>query len=259
MEGSCQDRQPAKFSFRHRPKGSQVVYQFYREGSQKLARRLERLLSTSVQAWLREVRFGLRAGSFPDGYLFAFQERESCDLGYMHLEGHLVRAILQRLLGVDGPDAAYKELTLLQRGVLLGVVKGQLESLDLPAQVDFAKGQGPHPSPEAMHIAIRLRIGGVAGMLHLHLPPSMVGPRPSSPRLDEYSLTLTACLGEEELTLEEYLELECGDVVLLGSTKDPLPVYIGQRRWLRAKPGICGTRMGIQITDILHEGDRSCE
>ena len=257
MQGSCQESQPIKFSFRHRPKGSQVVYQFYREGSHKLARRLERLLGISVQAWLWEILSGLGVEAFPDGYLFAFREGDSC--GYIHMERHLAHLILQRLLGTDERNLGKRELTLLEQGVLRGAVKGGLEGLDLPTQIDWATCPEFYLAEDAMLIGIRLRIGSVAGMIHLYLPPSLVGPRPSSPRLEEHSLTLTACLGEGELTLKEFLELKCGDVVLLGSTRDPLTVYIGHRRWLRARPGISGRRIGIQITDILHEGDQACE
>lgn len=260
MQGTCQDSRPIKFSFRHRRKGSHAVYRFYQEGSQRLARRLERLLGISVQARVGEIRLGIWESTFCDGYVLAFREGDFGETGYIQIERQLVHLILQRLLGMEERvDWGNRELTLLQQGVLRSVVKGQLDNFALPTCVDLATFQGLHPSADSMLVGIRLQIGSLAGMMHLLLPQSLVGPRPSPPRLEERSLTLTACLGEGELTLTELLELKCGDVVVLGSTREPLPVYIGQRHWLQARPGIYGSHIGIQITDILHEGDRSCE
>lgn len=70
--------------------------------------------------------------------------------------------------------------------------------------------------------------------------------------LDPVKVNMHVELGKTEITVDDFLELVNGDVLVLNSQySDPVRVFVENEECFIAKPGIVGKNMGIQPLDIL--------
>lgn len=70
--------------------------------------------------------------------------------------------------------------------------------------------------------------------------------------LDPVKVNMHVELGKTEITVDDFLELVNGDVLVLNSQySDPVRVFVENEECFIAKPGIVGKNMGIQLLDIL--------
>lgn len=70
--------------------------------------------------------------------------------------------------------------------------------------------------------------------------------------LDHVKVNMHVELGKTEITVDDFLELVNGDVLVLNSQySDPVRVFVENEECFIAKPGIVGKNMGIQLLDIL--------
>ncbi|MDI9219204.1 MULTISPECIES: flagellar motor switch protein FliM [Clostridium] len=70
--------------------------------------------------------------------------------------------------------------------------------------------------------------------------------------IDPVEVNMHVELGKTEITVDDFLELVNGDVLLLNSQcSDPVRVFVENEECFIAKPGIIGKNMGIQLLDIL--------
>ena len=61
-------------------------------------------------------------------------------------------------------------------------------------------------------------------------------------------------LGEATVTVGELLELAVGDVIRLSARTDgPLLVRVGDKTKFHAKPGRVGSRLAVEITEVITE------
>ncbi len=59
-------------------------------------------------------------------------------------------------------------------------------------------------------------------------------------------------LGKTEITIDDFLKLVKGDVLILNSQcSDPVKVFVEDEECFIAKPGIIGKNMGVELLDIL--------
>lgn len=59
-------------------------------------------------------------------------------------------------------------------------------------------------------------------------------------------------LGKTEITIDSFLKLVRGDVLVLNSQcSDPVKVFVEEEECFIAKPGVLGKNMGIELLDIL--------
>lgn len=59
-------------------------------------------------------------------------------------------------------------------------------------------------------------------------------------------------LGKTEITIDDFLKLVKGDVLILNSQcSDPVKVFVENEECFIAKPGVIGKNMGVEILDIL--------
>ncbi|PKL11401.1 MAG: flagellar motor switch protein FliM, partial [Spirochaetae bacterium HGW-Spirochaetae-6] len=67
----------------------------------------------------------------------------------------------------------------------------------------------------------------------------------------DVAVDISAELGETDITMQEALDLQTGDVIRLSGHKinSDVILKIGKKPKFRCKPGIFGKRIGIQITD----------
>lgn len=71
-------------------------------------------------------------------------------------------------------------------------------------------------------------------------------------RLDIVEVNVSAQLGTEEITVDDFLKLRIGDIITLSNkTSDPVKVLVENKPYYYGKPGISGKNMGIQILDII--------
>lgn len=70
--------------------------------------------------------------------------------------------------------------------------------------------------------------------------------------LEPVKVNMHVELGKTEITVDDFLELVNGDVLVLNSQySDPVRVFVENEECFIAKPGIVGKNMGIQLLDIL--------
>jgi flagellar motor switch protein FliM len=71
-------------------------------------------------------------------------------------------------------------------------------------------------------------------------------------RLNIVEVIISAELGTEEITVDDFLRLTVGDIITLKSkTADPVKILVEDKPYYYAKPGILGKNMGVQILDII--------
>lgn len=71
-------------------------------------------------------------------------------------------------------------------------------------------------------------------------------------RLNIVGVEMEATLGESNISVEEFLQLSIGDVITLDNkATDPVKLYIEDKSYYYAKPGIIGKSRGVEILDII--------
>lgn len=71
-------------------------------------------------------------------------------------------------------------------------------------------------------------------------------------RLNVVEVNISAELGTEEITIDDFLKLRLGDIIKLkNKTDDPIRVLVEDKPYCYGKPGVLGKNMGVQILDII--------
>jgi flagellar motor switch protein FliM len=132
-------------------------------------------------------------------------------------------------------------------------------------------------------ITMRLKIGEAEGMMNIAIPHLSVEPivnkistrywfttngesrgdgdeKLLEKRIENASVLLKVVLGECEVTVEEFTDLQKGDVMRLGRlTEQPMEMYVGNKHIFSVKPGVKKNRIAVKIVDIVRKGDESDE
>ncbi|MDD4587215.1 MAG: FliM/FliN family flagellar motor switch protein, partial [Heliobacteriaceae bacterium] len=130
-------------------------------------------------------------------------------------------------------------------------------------------------------VTLVCKIGEVEGMVNICLPYILLEPimpklsahfwfsnaaKEHSPeqfnalksRLERAYIPVTVLLGRTTIKIAELLALQCGDVLQLDCrATEELPILVGQREKYLGRPGIVGSKLGVQITGICGEGDET--
>lgn len=210
----------------------------------------------------------------------------------------LTFVIIDRLLGGPGTiPTRIRELTEIEQTVMRRVLEQLLGSLgdawsnlvDMEPRLErvevnpqFVQLIPPHDM--VIVIALRVRIREVEGRVNICIPYMAL--EPLAPKLSAHYLfgggekveagqnveelrrqveTMTVpvvvSLGEAVVTVGELLDLSMGDVIRLDTrTADSLSVRVGEKAKFRAKPGRLGSRLAVEITEVLsEEGEESDE
>ncbi|MGL4773755.1 MAG: flagellar motor switch protein FliM [Clostridium sp.] len=70
--------------------------------------------------------------------------------------------------------------------------------------------------------------------------------------LRSVEIDIHAKLGKTQLTVDDFLRLNCGDVIKLDNNYiDPIKLYVDEEECYYVKPGIVGKNMGVEILDIV--------
>lgn len=71
-------------------------------------------------------------------------------------------------------------------------------------------------------------------------------------RLNVVDVSLTAILGECSITVDDFLKLNTGDVITLNEKyNNAVKVFVADKPYYYAKPGVVGKNLGVQILDII--------
>lgn len=74
-------------------------------------------------------------------------------------------------------------------------------------------------------------------------------------RLEKVTLPIIAELGEVDITVQEVLRLQVGDVIKLPETKigSDMIVKIGGRKKFKCRPGVVSSRMSVKIGERIED------
>lgn len=79
-------------------------------------------------------------------------------------------------------------------------------------------------------------------------------------RIEKAKVNLSVVLGQANITLGELLELQTGDVIQLESSiNNCLPMLVGTKQKFLGRPGVVGSKMAVEITSIVLEGEEDDE
>lgn len=69
-------------------------------------------------------------------------------------------------------------------------------------------------------------------------------------QINDAELQVVAELGKADISIEDFLALDVGDVIRLQtSVQDPLSIYVGEQPKFVAQPGRVSRKVAVQILD----------
>lgn len=205
--------------------------------------------------------------------------------------------IIDRMFGGpgDAPDKV-RSLTDIERTVIERIVNGMLEHfaeawesiVHLEPRLEVMESnpqfaQVVSPSEMVVMITLEMKLGDKMGMMTICIPYIVIEPvvdklnahfwysglskKATTAHLDKLRhniekarIPMSVILGNAELTVGELLDLQVGDVVQLdGPVDKPLGIIVGSKVKFEGTAGLVGSRMGIEITSVVKEGDDSNE
>ncbi|MGA9289085.1 MAG: flagellar motor switch protein FliM [Anaerobacillus sp.] len=203
----------------------------------------------------------------------------------------LAYAMLDRMLGGQGVHTdKLKHLTEIETMVIERILSKILESFQdawtsvLKLKTELKELEvNPHflqivsPNETVVTVTLTVKVGEVTGNIRVCLPHVVLEPimprlsahhwlsnqkkdrepqesKELEKRLKKTKLGIIAELGHSEITIEEFLNLEDGDVIRLNQTvSDPLIVKVDNQVKFHGQPGTSKGRMAIQITEVKEE------
>jgi len=215
----------------------------------------------------------------------------------LEINPSIVFIIIDRLFG--GPGQApenIRDLTDIERVVVEKVVARVLEILreawesiiQLRPKLDMIETnplftQIVSPSEMVVLISFRTQFGENEGLINLCIPYIVVEPIMSklsahywfagtakettqeniyriTKQIQKANLHISAVLGKATIRVGELLELQAGDVIMLDNkVTDPVEVLVGSKKKFLGRPGIVGSKLAVQITSVIKEGDDNNE
>nr|HDM59114.1 flagellar motor switch protein FliM [Bacillota bacterium] len=218
----------------------------------------------------------------------------------LEMNPSIVFPVIDKLLGGPGlPLAEVREMTDIEFGIIEGMLKRSLKDLEdawsQAIEVEIAIVDR-ETTPQLMQIAapnepvvlvtFEIKIADLSGMMNLCIPSRMLEPvmnrftqdwyslsvsnRPEkiglwiNELLNEVPLPVSVFLGETKLAVQDIVNLEKGDIVVLGNhTSTPLTVRVGGVPKFRASIGEHGHRAAVKILSMIERPaapvDRSVE
>ncbi|MEK8130223.1 flagellar motor switch protein FliM [Paenibacillus filicis] len=214
--------------------------------------------------------------------------------GRMVLEVHpnVAFAMLDRLLGGAGTSPTkINALTEIETIVMERIFSRAFESLqeawktvvDLSPRLEALETnpqfmQIVSPNETIALISLSTKIGDTTGMINLCIPHVVIEPimprlsvhhwfvsqkKTSAPeemmalqnRLHKAKLPIIAELGESQISVKEFLNLNAGDVITLNrSVDEALRIRIGEKLKYFGTPGTTRGKLAVQISEVVQEG-----
>lgn len=139
------------------------------------------------------------------------------------------------------------------------------------------------PNETVALVTLNIKVGSVEGMMHVCIPHLVIEPvipklstkfwfsgvskeissndlKNIEKRIHTTLLPISVVLGETEITVKDFLDLNIGDVIPLAtSANEDLKIFVGNRLKFLGKPGLKKNRVAVKITKIQKKGDDSDE
>ncbi|KAB2954389.1 flagellar motor switch protein FliM [Heliorestis acidaminivorans] len=212
--------------------------------------------------------------------------------GIMEVNPNIAFSIIDRLFGGTGqPPSKIRGLTEIEQSVFQRTTRRMLDSFaeaweniaEVSANLEVIETnpqfvQIVAPTEMVVLITLDCRIGETEGMINICLPYILLEPIISKlsahfwfsssakgrtqeqldilrSRLEKAKIPMTVLLGQTHLHVSELLDLQKGDVIQLDNqVSEELIVMVGQRRKYWGRPGVVGSKLGVQITSTFDEG-----
>ncbi|MGM0873676.1 MAG: flagellar motor switch protein FliM [Bacillota bacterium] len=215
----------------------------------------------------------------------------------MEVNPNIAYAMMDRVMGGTGSSVnKIENLTEIETKIISNIFEKSLENYQEawdsiieiePMMEEFEVNpqflQMVSPNETVVVISLNIQVGETSGMINLCIPhvvlepiipklsvhywmqserkepkPTEIKALNSQIRLAE--LTISAELGASELSIQDFLQLQSGDVIQLDSSIDlPLVVKIGGKPKFTGQPGKLNKKIAVQIIDHLLRGDEDGE
>ena len=209
----------------------------------------------------------------------------------------LTYSIIDRVLGGNGGnDIKLRNFTEIEESIMRSLLNKMVNLLVEPWQnvIEISPRvtkletnsqfiQIMSPNEIIALITMRVKIGEAEGMINLAIPHLSVEPIINKistrfwftstgnnrqegdaalleRRIENASVLLKVVLGECSITVDEFCNLQSGDVLCLGRTcEEPLDMYVDNKPVFRVKPGLKKNRIAVKVVDIVRRGDEENE
>jgi len=225
-----------------------------------------------------------------------FQIRPLKGNAILELNPNIVFSIIDRLFGGPGlPPAKIRALTDIEDAIIRRVINKTLEcfqeawkqvvTVDPKLDVIETNPQFTQivpPNDMVVIITLHIKIGQAEGLVNLCIPYLVLEPimskltttywvasslsKQGSPehsdvikkKVEKTFVPMIVELGRATVTVHEMLGLVVDDVLQLDS-KINEDIIVGQTEKFRGKAGLSGKKVGVQITQLISEGDDNNE
>lgn len=215
----------------------------------------------------------------------------------MEINPLLIFTMIDRLFGGLGePLEKFRAMTDIERSVIEKVVQRSLNILkeaweniiEFHPKLDIIETnpqftQIVSPTEMVVYVSLEAKIGDNHGLINLCFPFIVLEPiinklsahfwfagtakevtaehiQKLQRRIERSKVDLTVNLGAANIYLGELLELQKGDVIQLDKNfKAPMDVKVGSKVKFTGIPGLVGSKMAVQITSVIKEGDEGNE
>ncbi|MEW6527510.1 MAG: flagellar motor switch protein FliM [Spirochaetota bacterium] len=210
----------------------------------------------------------------------------------LEIDPSITFTIIDKLFGGTGESTKIsRELTDIELSVMEGIIVRILGNLreawsnvidlrprlgNIETNPQFA--QIVPPNDMVVLVTLETKVGEVEGMMNLCIPYITIEPVISKlsaqywyssirkgatdenaaiiqSRLETVELPIVVEVGEVEITMEELLAIQVGDVIKLPNTKinSDMTVKVGGRKKYKCRPGVIGNRVAVQIGEKIEE------
>ncbi|WP_299090095.1 flagellar motor switch protein FliM [uncultured Metabacillus sp.] len=215
----------------------------------------------------------------------------------MEVNPNIAYAMMDRVMGGLGSSInKIDNLTEIETKIISNIFEKSLDNyqeawdsiIDIePVMAEFEVNpqflQMVSPNETVVVISLNIQVGEVSGMINLCIPHVVL--EPIIPRLSAHywmqsdrkepkpieiealkkqiqltELTVSAELGSSELSIQDFLHLQIGDVIQLDCSIDqPLVVNVGEKPKFIGQPGKLNKKLAVQIIDHVTRGDEEGE
>ncbi len=211
----------------------------------------------------------------------------------MEVNPNVAYSMLERLMGGYGSSSGKVDnMTEIETKILTNLFERSFDSLreawsglididpfltEMEVNPQFL--QMISPNETVIVISFSITIGESSGMINICIPHVVLEPiipnlsvqywmqtnkKEPTPeqsvelerRIKNATLPIVAELGKGEVSIEDFLHLQLGDVISLDtSIEAPLTIRIGDKPKFTGQPGKLRNRMAVQILEILNTGE----
>jgi len=215
----------------------------------------------------------------------------------MEVNPSIAYAMLDRILGGQGESGAnVSSLTEIETRLLTNLFDKAIDSFqeaweeiasidpilsDLEINPQFL--QVISPNETVVVITLNVQIGDVSGMINICIPHVVLEPiipklsvhywmqsakkEPTSEEMATLekkirfaTLPLVAELGKTDISIDDFLQLDIGDVISLNQDiQKPLTIKVGETPKFMGQPGMKGKKLAVQVIEEWRKGESDDE